>query len=412
MHIIKSEYEQVVNYLRENRQILKTAEDYQPIVTDICTRLNYKEIQRLLNEFGYNENNPIGLYNYIEEKTVLIMDKTYGEIIIEIHTAERSLSTPEFIAYLVGTYITIKEELSKNPFFYRHFTRITNHIEIIIEKSIELLVNEIDRSTSPIYALSYFFLHSKEEATEKFNEFLFRNREYFEIINYEVVFDNFFNRLKIDFIPKLVSKSYSSLGMKQFYKIYINRVEIYNLITQRDFKNANNIPIDPKILLKVKKSSTNNKSKFNINEDNLIYLEEILHMFFNKIHKKSNPYTDLSITNVRVFCKFLTEINLKESFLKKNDVGEARVVLKELLTDKNDSIAFLDLIYNLDFITKCPKDNLSKLISKFFDLKNFSYDTVRNHLYTKRNIANYKILDVDLKNYVENVNKNYQKTAK
>lgn len=362
---------------------------------DICNCLSYKEIEKLVNEFGYSVNSSENLFYYLAEKRELIFDKMETKLHYTFNSAKISLSTPDYIAYLVGRYIHLKEEMAANVFFTNQFIRPINYLTSLINKAISLLTDEIEMNQMPTYGISYFFTHKRENAEIKFETYLNTYRNYLETIDYEKVINLFFDRLGLDFIPCLKNKELNELSNRALSKMYISKFEIFQLFSSKNFKNVDDFRVEKENLLTVN-DAEKNITKYNFEYENVNLFKMTLILFFEEHYEVKSELDE----DIDVFFTCLTQPNPKAFHSNKNTILNARTRLRYAI--KNHSMEFLDLIYNLNFIFKTSQKKLAYLISVFFELEGMKKDTCHDHLRGKRIKADYLIKNKKIKNFVEN----------
>ena len=397
MRIIISEYDQISQYLRENHSKLSTYTDYQPIIIDICYCLNYKEIQKLINEFGYLVNDSENLFHFLAEKRKVIFDRVEANLTQTINASKISLSTPDFIAYLINRLIKFKAEIQEYPFFFRELTIMVYLLKKEIKVATELLDDEIVISDISTYGISYFFLNKRHIAEIEFENYLNKYRNYLETIDYEKIINLFFDRLGLDNIPCSKDKDFDELPNSAFSKIYISKFEILQLFSNKNFNNVDDFRVKNEKLLIVN-NSTKNITKYNFEYKNIDLFKKALYLFFVEHYDKRHKLSE----DIEVFFTCLTEANPKSFHTNEGSVKNARIRLVNVV--KNNSIEFLDLIFKLDFIFKTSQLKLAYLISEFFNLQGMKIDTCHDHFRNKRNKALYTIKNKELKNFVESAN--------
>ncbi|TDE46880.1 hypothetical protein E0I26_01985 [Flavobacterium rhamnosiphilum] len=359
--IVKSAYDQIVDNLKSISESNDNS-DYYWIITEMKNHLNYKEVELLVDLTNDLPNTNIFL-------SVLEKEKFFWERKIEsgyskdIECAKISLCTSDFLAFVIGKKYDLHLLINKNSFWSKVYSNIALDINVFILQS-NLLCNleGIQKAHVPVnYALSMFLLHKKKEALAKFKRILSNDREHrlegMHQAEYFLTVENFFSRLKLNFIPQInYLNQLKPINFENENNQYITKDEIKILIDKEDYFNKRNFVIDKKYLLR----------SVNICDEKK--LKELYFTFFNFFDNK------ISKNQIEVLYSCFTEINPK---YEEYQIKIIRIKLIELINEKEIA---KDLIYFSYYLVTNVLDSsyekIKFLTSTFFNTKGLSASTI------------------------------------
>jgi hypothetical protein len=371
--VIKSYYEQVVDHLQTFTNSDKI-EDYSLIVSEMKKYLNYHEIE-LLHNLATEIPNTDGFLLELEKNKYHWAPDLTHRILNDIQAAKLSLCTSDFLAFVIGLKCDVNQLIIENGYW----TSIYHEIDLELNK--ELL--ETDYSVNkelkhkahvPInHALSMFLLYDKEVAKNKFNAILSDDLNYRIEASYQeeylLIYERFFKRLKLDFIPKINFKDKINLvDFTNSKNQYMTKKELIKLIDNRDYFNLRPFDVDSKKLL---------------NENNYRDSKLLVDCFFSffKFHDEDINYKD-----VEILISCFTE---KYSRYDRHEISLAKTILNDLVRTKRINMALIYFSYYM-ISSKTIKDSkvkLAYLLSNFFnsDQKIGMSNSAIIDVFTKRN---------------------------
>lgn len=359
--IVKSVYDQIVDNLKSISESNDNS-DYYCIITAMKKHLNYKELELLVDLINDLPNTNIFL-------SVLEKEKFFWERKIEsgyskdIECAKISLCTSDFLAFLIGKKHDLHLLINKNSFWNQYYKSFDSDLNLhIIQENVLCGLEGNQKAHVPVnYALSMFLLHDKNTALAKFKRILSNDRERrLEALHqaeYFLTVDNFFSRLKLNFIPQINYLNHlKPINFENENNQYITKDEIKILIDKEDYFNKRNFVIDKKYLLR----------SVNIGDEKK--LKELYFTFFNFFDNR------ISKNQIEVLYSCFTEINPK---YEEYQIKIIRIKLIELINEKEIA---KDLIYFSYYLVTNVLDSsyekIKFLTSTFFNTNGLSTSTI------------------------------------
>lgn len=349
-------------------------EELDEIITTIkySDKTKYEELIKASKKLTKYEDTKKNYRYHFKTKIEDVFFKLYNDAII-------SLNTGDLIAFLLNHYYYFQKETNEiiTPISETLKTDIV--LELIKNKA--LLVTEIeDQLFIPISkALYVFFLYDKKEALIKFKSIIrkkldYKNYSMFELEHIQTT-HIFFNRLGLDYIPKIGTSHKTSDLIIAKKSNSITESEISAIINKDDFFNVN-VPLinyEPTKLI-------NPNSGF----DNMVDFTKILSALFEYFYSK-NYNQKLKFDLGKVFIE-----NITQPYPKYPDdvLIRTREILKKMFT--NDS-EFKKLFFTFLYIEK-EADRINGWVNKFPKLLNhylgglekLKETTIKKHFFNKK----------------------------
>lgn len=362
--------EQISNNLKS---ISKSKSDnkFLLIIEQMKTFLKYNEVEILINSIENNYEYELFLNLFNKEK--YFWENQIENIFFEeFENAKLSLNSSDYLAYLIGKKVDLQKLINEKKVFLKQYKNIDLDINLEILKNYDLCKIEVNQKVNvPVnYAISMFLFHDQKIATIKFKRIISddkNNRLTSHNAEYILIFERFFDRLKLDFIPKINPKNnYNPIEFNNAENKYITIDKLRELIDNENFFNNREFEVSSKKLLKPK------------NIVNLDLLKEVYNMFFKSIDDSFKK------SNIDVFISSLTETNpMYDDF----DIKNTRYVLNNLLTIDDKHIDFLILTYFLESENVLYKSRniLNFLFTKYFNkVRGMSNDNIKEYFFRKK----------------------------
>jgi hypothetical protein len=386
--IVKPAYDQIVDNLKSISESDDNT-DYYWVITEMKNHLNYKEVELLVNLTN-------DLPNWSTFLSALEKEKHYWkeeirlEYLKDLENAKLSLCTSDYLAFIIGKKYELYLLMNKSSYWKEYYENFDSDFNLlIIQKNVLCGLEGNQKAHVPVsYALSMFLLHDKNTALAKFKRILSTDREHrLEALHqaeYFLITENFFSRIKLDFIPKInFSNQLNPINFKNKDNQYITRDEIKILIDKEDYFNKREFSVDTKKLLTPR------------NILNRELLMESYIMFFKSIDNKFER------KNVDILISCFTENNPKYEEI---EIKNARFILNTLLIKHKKNTDFIVLNYYLSQkgVFYESMNNLAFLLDNFFNkVDGMRVDTNKGVFYGKKNVDFDKAFSSDLKDYIK-----------
>lgn len=305
--------------------------DYENLIIQIKRYINYKDIEQLIAEISKLKNKDV-FNGFLEKEKYYWRPLINEEYNNEFEKAKNSLCTSDFLAYLVGKKVELRE-LKKHAFFKEIYSEVNEGLNLYFKLVQSILSLETGKKQHiPVnYAFSMFFLFDKKIALTKFKKILNDDKSHrLEALyqgEYLILFDKFFDRLNLEFIPKIdFSNNEHPIDFGNSENKYITKEEIQLIIDKEDYFNSRVFNVPSECLL----SENNFNKKESFLKSILLYFE------FNKIKKAEQ------IAKVIISC--FTEPNPSYDRL---EINNTRVALSKYLLDNSKLDEFIYFLYYL-----------------------------------------------------------------
>ena len=359
---VKTVNEQIVEKLKSISDSASN-EEFLSIINEMKNHLSYKEVELFFDEISNLKSFDKFINSFENEKYywTLIIDDEYKN---QIDEAKKSLCTSDFLAYLIG----IKNQLNQfenHNIFGEMYKNIGDNInKSIIQTNSILCLETSKKQHIPVnYGFSMFFLHEKKEGLAKFKRILNNDRlkrlEASHQAEYIILFDKFFDRLDLNFIPKInFDNNNFPIDFNNSEKKYITKEEIRLIIDREDYFNKREFTVPIEYLL------TNN----NFKKKELLLKSFILYFEFNE--------SKISKINLEIMISCFTDPNPPYD---KFQIANSSKTMRKYLLDNSKIKEFIYFLYYLisnrtliDSKTKLPI-----LLNKFLhDPKGMSKQTM------------------------------------
>ena len=353
---LKSNPEQILDYLNNTKIRNWNLED---IKTEIILRFDLFDLFELVS-FSYKNDNLKTIINSLDQSNLYPIFQTSFR---KIKASQVSLSTPDFMAFLIGHKFEVIEE---------HNININPYLQLIDSTILEtrLVLNEMKFETfSTSDILGLFLVYDKRTALAIFSNYmskLFKERTLDNIyIFLTTKVDVFFSLLKLEFIPQIDSKNVTYLNIyNNDDKRFITHDEL-KMISQEDWYFEKRIPlenIDQNQLLK----DRNYKNK------DLTYY--ILRKYFSELLGEKYQYLETNIFEI-----FISNFSEKYPRFDTLYLKNARSILSEVISTRENKYKFLAIFYYLSDSKNLldVSNNLSFLFSDYFGKKLISFNSTR-----------------------------------
>lgn len=366
--IVKPAYDQIVDNLKSISESDDNT-DYYWVITEMKNHLNYKEVELLVNLTNDLPNRSTFL-SALEKEKHYWKEEIRLEYFKDLENAKLSLCTSDYLAFIIGKKYELYLLMDKSSYWNKYYKSFNSDLNLhIIQENVLCGLEGNQKAHVPVnYALSMFLLHDKNTALAKFKRILSNDREHrLEALHqaeYFLITENFFSRIKLDFIPTInFSNHLNPINFKNKDNQYITRNEIKILIDKEDYFNKRNFVIDKKYLLR----------SVNICDEKK--LKELYFTFFNFFDNK------ISKNQIEVLYSCFTEINPK---YEEYQIKIIRIKLIELINEKEIA---KDLIYFSYYLVTNVLDSsyekIKFLTSTFFNTKGLSPSTISDVFYDR-----------------------------
>lgn len=361
--IIISPIDQILNRLKSISKS-KNIKDYERIISEMMSNLKYDDIELLIHKSFDLKNRDVFLAA-LEKKKYNWRAEIENDFLKNNEDAKLSLCTSDYLAYIIGRKYDLHILSHSTNFWKEYYKAFENDLNLLLIQNKLLASLEADNKVHvPInYALSMFFIYDKNIALPKFKRILNNDRmhrlEPLHQAEYFITVGKFFDRIKLNFIPKIDSlKQLNPINFENKDNQYITRDEIKIIIDKEDYFNKRNFVIDKKYLLQ----------SVNICDEKK--LKELYFTFFNFFDN------EISKNQIDVLYSCFTEINPKYDEFQ---IKFIRVKLIKLINEKEIA---KDLIYfSYYLVTNFLDSSYEKikfLTSTFFNTKGLSSSTISN----------------------------------
>lgn len=359
---IKSKASQAIDFILEKEKI-----DYKVTLRTILESLDYEEVEEVLTVIQRTDENKY--FALLDASRDLRINNNFLKAYIHgfkteiedkfdllYNDAKSSLSTGDLLAFLLKKYFHFKNK--KLEVLKPATNDVLIEIEMLLIQNIALLKQEIgDQPYLPISkAIFVFLIYDKKEGLNKFKNIIRKNLEYknhsIYQLEYFVTVDRFFDRLGLNYIPRIDTVSAQGDVVIAKKKISITKSIIYQEINKDDFFN-NKIPLlnyNPKNLI-IPRRNVRNLNRLTTEVSTLINVH-------NEDKNGMNGY-DLG----KVFIE-----NITQPFPKYPDeiLIRTREVIKDMLTNNSEfKLLFFAYLY-----TEKEADRIPGWTNKFPQLFN------------------------------------------
>jgi hypothetical protein len=377
---VKSALDQIVEYLGKI-PLSAINQDYKLILDEIKNHLKYKEVELLLQlivDLPMKEN----FLSRLEKEKHYWHGEIDDEYKKHLEHAELSLCTSDYLAFIIGTKYDLYVLINNNSFWSEIYTDIDHKLSLIIlQNNLLCKLEGNQKAHVPVnYALSMFLIYDKKVALPKFKRILHNDRIYrlepLHQAEYFLAVDKFFKRLKLPFIPKILS-NFTGLSdenktqeeiityLNYFNSIifstenaqYVTKEAIEAIIDKEDYFNQRNFLIEKKYLL----------PHMQIEQEERI--KKLYFAFFNFFCPNK-----ISKHQIDILFSCFTEVNPKYEEL---EIKTVRNYFSMLIKDKNltKELAYMSY-YLVTNILDNSREKIKFLTSTFFKTKGISISTL------------------------------------
>lgn len=357
-----SHFEQILNALKTSS--LKDKKEVCRIVSEIKNHLNYNEVESLV-KLSCDLTNGLAFLSVMEKERPYWENNIKSVFIKDIEDAKLSLCTSDFLAFIIGKKHEVFQLKNLNGYWSNAYHEIEQELnKILIESNLLCDLEANQKEHIPVnYALSMFLLYDTKTALVKFKRIVNNDRahrlEDLHQAEYFLIFEKFFARIKIDFIPKIDFSNYlTPIEFENNNNKYITKVEIKNLINKEDYFKKRGFSIDKKFLLKP--DNIRDKTK----------LKELYFTFFNYFNNKvSRHYID-------VLYSCFTETNPQ---YEDHQIAIVRTELTKIIDEKKITKELIYFSYYL--VTnqlETSNEKIKHLTNGFFNTNGLSLSTISN----------------------------------
>lgn len=382
---LKDNVTQVVDFFKNEEKI-----DYKETLMILLRSLNFKELKEVMFSLESNKYNnlfwaseELRIYNLIYKKFIYGFEtKVKQDFLEKYEEAKISLNTGDLVAFLLKHYFLFTQ--NSDEVLEPVINNILLKVVVCLKENIALLEKEMNHQLYvPISkALYVFFLYDKKEGKCKFNNIIRRdleskNTSLYEL-EYMVTANYFFDRLNLDYIPRIdtVSEKFDLVIADK--EISISKEEVFNEVDKGDYFNKK-VP-----LLKLEKKYLFNNSKISKPKKTWLVLSTIINVFYEKTFDKkpsinigdifietiTNPYPKYSSYEL-----IRTREILKEMFVL-ND--KFKIMFYSFFDDKKEDRSFNRNSFD------AVRTKLPKILGEYFEGEdNFGATTVLKFLYEK-----------------------------
>lgn len=293
-----------------------------------------------------------------------------------LENSEKSLNTAEFIALLIGTKNKFEE--SENLKLKPIFNYLLDFVNEKLIQSIAILKTQLQHNNysyiqKGIYS---FFILDKEHAINNLKKLIIKDqierREVEFMLDYSSVVESLFNKMEIDFIPKINYKNYLDKILTNKDQS-ISKIEVKKFIDFKDYFNTE-IP-----LIKFEITDLISPQK------HIIDLQSFKKLHLNLFRKYDQNF-DENILDIFYDCIFGLNSYAPHYYINCRE---------ELINKINDFDISSDFIANYNYCYKNDILNfnqikLSKILNSFFmDIKGFKISILRRDLSSEEFLLNY-----------------------
>ena len=379
--IVKSALTQIVEYLEEI-QISTKNQDYKIILAEIKNHLKHKEVDLLLKLIVNLPNKEKFLFK-LEKEKYYWQGEIKDEYKKDLEHAKLSLCTSDYLAYVIGIkYDLHLLLLNENSYWSEIYNDIDHDLSLILLPNNLLCKLEGNQKAHvpANYGLSMFLIYDKKIALQKFKRILNNDRTYrleaAHQAEYFLTVEKFFDKIKLNFIPKIISNSTELLNENNTQDE--NRNYVYNFNTML-FTNENEQYITKEeIKLIIDREDYFNKASFLIDKKYLLAnmpmqqkkrIKKLYFVFFNYYYPD-----EISKHQIDVLISCFTEVNPKYEELQ---IKTVRNQLSTLINDKNltKELAFFSY-YLVTNVLENSREKIKFLTATFFKTKGISTSTL------------------------------------
>lgn len=371
--IVKPAYDQIVDNLKSISEFDDNT-DYYWVITEMKNHLNYKEVELLVNLTNDLPNRSTFL-SALEKEKYYWKEEIRLEYFKDLENAKLSLCTSDYLAFIIGKKYELYLLMDKSSYWNQYYKSFDSDLNLhIIQENVLCGLEGNQKAHVPVnYALSMFLLHDKNTALAKFKRILSNDREHrLETLHqaeYFLITENFFSRIKLDFIPTInFSNHLNPINLKNKDNQYITKEEIKIIIDKEDYFNKRPFKIGVEYLLNSRKILKKNE------------FDECFHLFFNLI----DPSFKKDYIQILISC--MTEVNPPYSDY---EISNAQFQINNFINHHQMKDELIKLLYFLDiyFVTYKSISRLSVLIPEFFNkVDGIGADTIKGIYRIKGNL--------------------------
>lgn len=320
---------------------------------EIINNLNFEEVDTLIKKIENDQKKDV-ISKIIENEKYRWYLKINEQYFNEIEKTRISLNTTDFIAFCIGKKVDLQKLKSKS--LWQHISEDIDYSlnqYLIRAKTTSFFETSQRLDTTVNQGLALFFCFDKKIAITKFKRIIDYDRKYRPYASQEAEYFEavrlFFDRLKLDFIPKIdFINTKSLIEYSNNNKKYVTQEEIQLIIDKENYFNKRAIFKDIKKIISPKHIL------------NIEIFKTCLFMFFENIDK------NITTKDIEIFVATITEIN---SSFDDNEMKSIQIKLNSLLMNKDNRINFIVLMdyFRYTYFLKVTTNKLSKLLSLYFN---------------------------------------------
>lgn len=320
---------------------------------EIINHLNFEEVDALVKKIEDVQKKDV-ISKIIENEKYRWYLKINEQYFYEIEKTRISLNTTDFIAFCIGKKVDLQKLKSKS--LWQHISKDIDYSinqYLIRAKTTSFFETSQRLGITVNQGLALFFCFDKKIAITKFKRIIDYDRKYRPYASQEAEYFEtvrlFFDRLKLDFIPKIdFTNTKSLIEYSNNNKKYVTQEEIQLIIDKENYFNKRAIFKDNKKIISPKDIL------------NIEIFKTCLFMFFENINK------NITTKDIDIFVATLTEIN---SSFDDNEMKSIQIKLNSLLMNKDNRIIFIVLMdyFRHTYFLKVTTNKLSKLLSLYFN---------------------------------------------
>lgn len=397
--VLEDNVTQTVNFFKNEEEI-----NYKKTLRVMLESLNLEEIEKVIYYLSIHENKKysallevshemIGYGSNLEKPFYGFETKIKQDFSERYEEAKNSLSTGDLIALLLRFYFLYNE--NRDSIIKPVISEVLADVVRFIKENIPLLRAEIENQLYvPISkALFVFFLYDKKEAFNKFKSIIRKDlnnkRTTLPELEYIVTVDRFFDRLNLDYIPKVDTISEKFDLVLADKKSSIGRREVNNEVDKNDFLNIK-VP-----LLGFEKKYLFNNSKIAKPKNTWLVLSTIINVYYEKTFDKK--------PNINIGDIFIETITNPYPKFSSYELIRTREILKEMFV-LNDEFKIMFYLFfdekkddrSLDRNSfDAVRTKLPKILGEYFKGEdNFGATTVLKFLYEMNDYPDADLIKV------------------
>lgn len=369
--------------------ISNNEEKYHNVIFEMKKHLNYKEVESLVH-LSQNFSNWDTFMSRLENEKYFWKKEIEFEFHKDLENAKISLCTSDFLAFIIGKKYGLHQLINENSLWNNIYKNLNLNLDnFLLNEKCLCNLEASQKAHVPVnYALSMFLLFDKEKALPMFKRILLNDKnqrlETFYQAEYFLIYERFFDRIKLDYIPKInPSPSPETIYFNNIDKKYITKNEIKLLIDSGDYFNKREFIVDPKILL-----TPRNILKKEI-------LKESYVRFFKSIDIKFES------KNIDILISCFTEIN---PGYDEFEIKHTRFILHSLLNVNKNHKNFIALNFYLleSFVLFESGNSLAFLFAEFFnDVYGMKPDNIKRIFYGSQGVNIDNSIPNSLKEYID-----------